>query len=77
MTINEGTWDRMIRIVIGLVLGYVSWSAWPTEANLLSMAGAASFVSLAFGIIAFVTGVVGYCPLYQVFRIETNRRLHA
>ena len=76
MTINEGTWDRMIRVVIGLALGYVSWSAWPADANFLSMAGAVSFVSLVTGVIAFVTGVVGYCPLYQVFGVATNKRLH-
>ena len=77
MTINEGMWDRTIRIVIGLALGYVSWSAWPADANFLSMAGAVSFVALLIGIIAFATGVVGYCPMYQVFGIATNKRLHA
>ena len=77
MTINEGIWDRAIRIVIGIALGYVSWSAWPADANFLSMAGAVSFVALLIGIIAFATGVVGYCPMYQVFGIATNRRLHA
>ena len=77
MTINEGKWDRIIRIVIGLALGYVSWSAWPAEANFLSMIGAVSFVSLVVGIIAFVTGAVGYCPLYQVFGMATNTGLHA
>jgi len=46
MTINEGTWDRVIRVVIGAALGYVAWSAWPTEASLLSRTGVVSFVSL-------------------------------
>lgn len=77
MTINEGIWDRTIRIVIGLALGYVSWSAWPADANFLSMAGAVSFISLVIGIVAFVTGAVGYCPLYQVFGVTTKKRLHA
>jgi hypothetical protein len=77
MTINEGTWDRMIRIFISFALGYVSWSAWPADASFLSLAGAISFGSLVIGIIAFVTGVVGYCPLYQVFGVATNKRLHA
>jgi hypothetical protein len=77
MTINEGMWDRTIRIVIGLALGYVSWNAWPAEASFLSMAGAVSVVSLVIGIIALVTGMVGYCPLYKVFGVATNKRLHA
>ena len=77
MTINEGIWDRTIRIVIGFALGYVSWSAWPADASFLSMAAAVSLISLVVGIVAFVTGVAGYCPLYQVFGLATNKRLHA
>lgn len=41
------------------------------------MAGAVSFISLVIGIVAFVTGVVGYCPVYQVFGLATNKRLNA
>ena len=77
MTINEGIWDRTIRIFVGLALGYVSWSAWPADATLLSIAGAVSFISLVVGIAAFVTGVVGYCPMYRLFGVTTNKRLHA
>src|SRR5512147_2578606 len=38
MTFNEGTWDRVIRILIGLALGYVAWIRWPGTAALLSRA---------------------------------------
>ena len=75
MTINEGTWDRVIRIVIGLTLGFVAWSAWPAESSFLSGAGVVSFVSLVIGIVAFVTGVIGWCALYQVLGISTNKRV--
>lgn len=61
MTINEGTWDRVIRVVVGFALGYVAWSTWPTEASLLSRTGVVSFISLVIGTIALVTGVVGWC----------------
>ena len=74
MTINEGTWDRAIRIAIGLTLGFVAWSAWPAEVSFLSGAGVASFVLLVIGIVAFVTGVVGWCALYQVLGLSTNKR---
>ena len=77
MATNEGKWDRIIRIVLGFALVHVSWSAWPAEANFLSMAGAVTFVSLVTGIIAFLTGMVGYCPLYQIFGVPTNKGLHA
>jgi DUF2892 family protein len=75
MTINEGTWDRVIRVAVGVALGYVAWTAWPTEASLLSRTGVVSFVSLVIGTIAFVTGVVGWCALYRIFGISTNKRV--
>ena len=75
MTINEGTWDRVIRVVVSFALGYVAWSTWPTEASLLSRTGVVSFISLVIGSIAFVTGVVGWCALYEVLGISTNKRV--
>ena len=77
MTMNEGTLDRLIRIVVGLALGFMSWNLWPADAAYGSVAGAVSLFSLVIGIVAFVTGVVGYCPLYQVFGTRTNSRLQA
>ena len=68
MTINEGTWDRVVRLVIGVTLAYVAWSTWPTVM---------SFVSLVIGLVAFVTGVVGWCAVYKVFGISTNKRVTA
>lgn len=77
MTINEGTWDRVTRVVIGVALGYVAWSTWPTDASFLSQTGVTSLVSLVIGIIAFVTGVIGSCFLYHVLGISTNKRVSA
>ena len=51
MTINEGTWDRVIRVVVSFALGYVAWSTWPTEASLLSRTGVVSFISLVIGLL--------------------------
>jgi hypothetical protein len=68
MTINEGVWDRVIRLVIGLTLAYVAWSAWPTVISL---------VSLVIGLVAFFTGVVGWCAVYQALGISTNKRVTA
>ena len=75
MTINEGTWDRAIRVVIGLTLWYVAWTAWPAEASLLFGAGMVSLVLLVIGTVAFVTGVVGWCALYKVLGVSTNKRV--
>jgi hypothetical protein len=77
MTINEGTWDRVIRVVIGFALGYVAWTTWPTEASFLSQTGVVSVVSLVIAMIAFVTGVIGSCPMYNVFGVSTIKRISA
>ena len=77
MTINEGTWDRVVRLVIGVTLAYVAWSTWPSGESFLSATSVVSFVSLVIGMIALVTGVIGWCALYETFRISTNKRVTA
>lgn len=62
---NEGTWDRIIRILAAVVLGYVAWVTWP---------GTIALVSLVIGAIALVTGVVGWCALYALLGISTRQR---
>ncbi len=55
---NEGTADRVIRVILGLVLlALVFWgpkTAWGW-----------------LGLIPLVTGLVGSCPLYALFGIRT------
>lgn len=58
MKINEGTIDRAIRVVFGLVLislvfiGPQSPWGW-------------------IGLIPLVTGLVGFCPMYALFGMST------
>jgi len=61
---NESTVDRVIRIVVGIAL--VAMAA----AGIV----AAPWVYLAWvvGAIALITGVVGFCPLYAIFRFSTR-----
>ena len=61
---NESTIDRVIRIVVGIAL--VAMAATGIVA--------APWVYLAWivGAIALVTGVVGFCPLYAIFRFSTR-----
>jgi hypothetical protein len=58
MNRNEGTIDRTIRLVLGLAL--VS----------LVFVGPGTWIGL-FGFIPLVTGIVGYCPLYQLIGVRT------
>ena len=61
MKTNVGTVDRVIRIVLGLAL------------LLLFAAGAIGAWGLV-GLVPLATGVLGYCPLYQVLGIHTCAR---
>jgi len=55
---NEGTVDRIVRIVIGAVLLAVGiWGG---------VTGALMWVLVVLGIIGLVTGIIGWCCLYAV-----------
>jgi len=71
--INEGVWDRVIRIVAGITLAYAAWMTWP--ASIMSHAGPVSFVLLVIATTVMVTGLVGWCPVYALFDVATNRKI--
>lgn len=58
MTINEGTLDRIIRVIVGLAIislvfiGPKTPWAW-------------------FGLVPLLTGLIGFCPAYALFGIRT------
>jgi hypothetical protein len=58
MTMNEGSLDRTLRIVVGIAL------------LSLTIVGPRSLLGL-IGVVPLLTGVVGFCPLYRVFGIRT------
>jgi hypothetical protein len=66
--VNEGVWDRLVRLIIGLALGYAAWMTWP---------GTAAIVYGVIGAIAFVTGLVGWCPGYALFGFSTKKKVGA
>ena len=66
--VNEGVWDRVIRLLIGIALGYAAWVTWP---------GTAAMVYLVIGAIAFVTGLVGWCAAYALFGFSTRKKVGA
>lgn len=63
MGTNEGLVDRGLRITIAVV-ALVAGLA-------LGVGSTVGIVFLAVAAIMFVTGVVGFCPLYKIFRINT------
>ena len=62
---NEASWDRIARVVIGAVLIYAGFSG-TVEGGLGTFLG-------VFGFVPLITGLAGWCPLYAIFRFRTNR----
>lgn len=61
MKTNVGTVDRAVRILLGLAL--------------LAMFAVDSIGAWGLiGLVPLATGLLGYCPLYQVLGIQTCRR---
>ena len=60
MTTNEGTFDRILRIALGLAL------------LSLAFVGPRSMLGLV-GLIPLATGLIGVCPLYRMFGVNTCR----
>jgi hypothetical protein len=58
MTMNEGTLDRTIRIVVGIAL------------LSLTVFGPRTLLGLV-GVVPLLTGLVGFCPAYRLFGIST------
>jgi hypothetical protein len=58
----------VIRILAGIALAYATWLRWP---------GAASVASGVIGVVAFVTGLVGWCPGYALFGLSTKKKVGA
>jgi hypothetical protein len=62
MKMNIGVTDKWIRIVVGLVL----------LSMLLWVPGGLKWLGL-IGLIPLVTALLGFCPLYALFGINTNK----
>jgi hypothetical protein len=58
---NVGQTDRLFRILIGVGI---------LAASILGTWSAWGYL----GVLLLATGLIGYCPLYSLLRINTNRR---
>lgn len=64
--VNEASWDRALRIVLGLALLYLGWTG--------TVGGTLGWIFKIGGFVPLVTGIVGWCALYAVFGISTHER---
>jgi Protein of unknown function (DUF2892) len=60
MKINESSWGSVIRIFSGFFLLYLGLGG--------ELTGITAILAALLGIFLLLTGVVGFCPLYTLFR---------
>ena len=63
--VNEASWDRVIRVLLGVVILYLGWGG-------VVSGGWGTFFKI-FGFLPLLTGLVGVCPAYMPFGISTCR----
>jgi hypothetical protein len=63
--VNEGSTDRIIRVVAGIVLLALGWGEVVT--------GTLGTVLKVLGFVPLITGLVGWCPLYSIAHLSTRR----
>jgi hypothetical protein len=65
MKINESNLDRIIRVVVGIILLALYFTGVVT--------GGLGILLIILGAISLITGAVGFCPLYAIFKINTKK----
>ena len=65
MKLNESGMDRIIRVILGIVLVGLDLGG--------VISGWVGIVGLVVGIVLVLTGAVGFCPLYAMFKLRTNK----
>ncbi len=63
---NVGSTDKIIRIVLALVLGYLYYSG--------VLTGTLGIVAVVVGVIALLTAVINFCPLYSIIGANTSKK---
>ncbi|MVT43019.1 DUF2892 domain-containing protein [Chitinophaga oryziterrae] len=68
MKLNMGKADRIIRILLALTVGYLYY--------VKMISGTLGIVLMIIAFIFLITGIVGSCPLYTLFGINSRRHAH-
>ena len=61
---NEASWDRIARVVLGVVLIYVGFSS--------TVSGGLGIFLGIVGFVPLITGLVGWCPIYAITKFRTG-----
>ena len=63
MKLNEAGWDRIARVVLGVAL---------IIGGLVAVGGTGGYIMAGIGLIPLATGLMGWCPIYAIFRTGTK-----
>ncbi len=63
MTCNVGIADKILRIVVGIVIGLY---------GLVTAPQAGSFLLAIVGLVLILTALISFCPLYTLFGLNTG-----
>ena len=64
LKVNEASWDRIARVVLGIVLLYLGLGG--------MVSGSLGIVLDILGAVLLLTGLAGFCPLYALFKFGTK-----
>ncbi len=62
--VNESTVDRIIRVAAGVLLLALGWGGVVT--------GTLGTIFKFLGFVPLLTGLIGWCPAYALFKFRTN-----
>jgi len=65
MKLNESGLDRVVRVVLGIVILTFGWGGVVT--------GGWGIFLKVIGFLPLLTGLVGFCPAYALFRFSTRK----
>ncbi len=66
MTANMGTVDRIIRVLVAVVIGYLYYAG--------VISGLLATVLLILSVIFILTSAISFCPLYAPFKLSTRKK---
>ncbi|MBD0778105.1 DUF2892 domain-containing protein [Maribacter sp. ANRC-HE7] len=63
---NMGGIDKLVRVILALIAGLLVYFG--------VVDGTVSYILLALASVFVLTSLVGFCPLYGIFGVDTCRR---
>jgi hypothetical protein len=63
--VNEASWDRIVRVLLGIALLFLGLGG--------ALTGGLGVIAAIVGVVLLLTGLVGWCPLYALFKLSTKK----